>query len=113
MDAKQLFESLKILQVVNTIPKQVFGVCCNTDDVVDGGIFVCIKGGKFDGHDFVKKAVEKGASVIVCQKQLDIDVCQIVVEDTHKAMSVLASSWYGYPSKNSIISTFPWRLQIL
>ena len=99
MKSKQLFESLKILHIVNTLPDDVSGVCCHTDQVEQNNVFVCIKGANFDGHNFARLAVDKGASVVVCQRQLDIDVCQIVVEDTHKAMSILASSWFGFPSK--------------
>lgn len=99
MDIKKILDSLNILHVVNNIPKQISGVCCHTDDVKKDSLFVCIKGSNFDGHDFAKQAVEKGACVVVCQKPLDIDVCQLIVDDTHKAMSLLASCLYDYPAK--------------
>ncbi|MBR2030060.1 MAG: hypothetical protein IJ999_04060 [Clostridia bacterium] len=99
MDTLQLLSGLKILQVVNTIPQQIDGVFCDSKKVTKNSLFVCINGTNCDGHDFAFQAVKNGATVVVCQKQMDIDVCQLVVEDTHKAMSYLASAWYDFPAK--------------
>jgi len=99
MDTLQLLSGLKILQVVNTIPQQIDGVFCDSKKVAKNSLFVCIKGTNCDGHDFALQAVKNGATVVVCQKQMDIDVCQIVVEDTHKAMAYLASAWHGFPAQ--------------
>ncbi|MBE5748188.1 MAG: UDP-N-acetylmuramoyl-L-alanyl-D-glutamate--2,6-diaminopimelate ligase [Clostridiales bacterium] len=99
MDTLQLLSGLKILQVVNTIPQQIEGVFCDSNQVTKNSLFVCIKGTNCDGHDFALHAIKNGATVVVCQKQMDIDVCQIVVEDTHKAISYLASAWHGFPAQ--------------
>ena len=99
METKKLTSRLKIDMVVNTVPHDISGVCCHTKEVRDGCVFVCIKGANCDGHDFAKQAVQKGAKMVVCQKPLDLDVCQIVVKDTHKAMSVLSSAWHDYPAQ--------------
>ena len=44
-----------------------------------GSLFVCIKGYTVDGHDFAKSAVENGASAILAEHPLDLDVPVIVV----------------------------------
>ena len=44
-----------------------------TDDsrkVTKGSVFVCICGPDNDGHNFAHKAVEAGATVVVCEKDL-------------------------------------------
>ena len=64
-----------------------------------GSLFICIKGYTVDGHDFAKSAVENGASAILAERPLDLDVPVIVVRDTERAMAVLADAFYGHPTQ--------------
>lgn len=66
--------------------------------VKDGSIFVCIKGPQNDGHDFAKSALEKGAAVIVCDRDLNLEN-QVIVKDTHTALAMLLDAQYNYPLK--------------
>lgn len=99
MQVEKLIESLKINEVVNNLPDEVSQIYTVSSQVKQDGMFVCIKGFKADGHDFAAEAVQNGAACIVCQRKLDLPVCQIIVDDTHKAISLLASAFYGNPSK--------------
>ena len=99
MQVKKLIESLKIREVVNNLPKEISQIYTVSSQVKENGMFVCINGFKADGHDFAAEAVKNGATCIVCQKKLDLPVCQIIVEDTHKAISLLASAFYGNPAQ--------------
>ena len=47
----------------------------------------------------VKAAVDAGAAALVVERKLDIDVPQILVEDTRIAMAEMAAAYYGYPSR--------------
>ena len=42
--------------------------------VQKGQTFIAIKGLTVDGHNYIDKAIEDGASEIICEKDLDIDV---------------------------------------
>ncbi len=42
--------------------------------IVKGDIFVAIKGHNVDGHDFIDKAIENGATKIICEKEIDVDI---------------------------------------
>ena len=67
--------------------------------VSDGDLFVCIKGFKVDGHSFVKDAKAKGASAIIVSDDVEIDgITVIKVEDTRKALAVVASNFFGNPT---------------
>ena len=61
-------------------------------------LFVCVDGNRCDGHSLAKKAVEKGAVAVVTNRDLNIPQ-QIIVEDTRKALAVIASNFYGNPSE--------------
>ncbi|MDD4900329.1 MAG: UDP-N-acetylmuramoyl-tripeptide--D-alanyl-D-alanine ligase [Candidatus Omnitrophica bacterium] len=72
------------------------GVSIDSRKVKRGGIFIAIKGEKFDGHDFIADAVKKGASCIIAvhgtRYTLPIDkkIAIIEVEDTVKALGEIA-----------------------
>lgn len=65
----------------------------------EGSLFVCIKGYTVDGHDFAKSAVENGASAVLAERPLDLDIPVIVVKDTQRSMAVLADAFYGHPTQ--------------
>jgi UDP-N-acetylmuramoyl-tripeptide--D-alanyl-D-alanine ligase len=75
------------------------GISTDSRDILPGGIFFALKGENFDGHDFALKAVAKGASCIVVDRDHDIQIPRgieasiIVVGDTLKALGDLASWW--------------------
>ncbi|MBE5731381.1 MAG: UDP-N-acetylmuramoyl-L-alanyl-D-glutamate--2,6-diaminopimelate ligase, partial [Clostridiales bacterium] len=62
------------------------------------GLYFCLTGNK-DGHDYAQQAVENGAVAIVCQRPIDIDVPQIIVNNARATMTAAASAFYGHPEK--------------
>lgn len=65
------------------------------------GLFVAQKGIEFDGHDFIDKAVSKGASVVICEEMPDHTapgVTYVEVADSNEALAVVASNFYDNPS---------------
>lgn len=63
-----------------------------------GSLFVCINGYTVDGHDYAQSAVENGASAILAERPLDLDIPVIVVRDTKRAMAMIADAFYGHPT---------------
>ncbi len=78
---------------------EITGITCDSRKVQNGSIFVCIKGFKSDGHDFAKTALEKGAAVIITERDLGI-TNQIIVEDSHAAFADLSAAWFQNPAKD-------------
>ena len=61
-------------------------------------LFIAIKGEKFDGHNFIKTAVKKGASAVMINKNYlkkinDLNIPVITVPDTTKALGDVARVW--------------------
>ncbi len=68
------------------------GVCSDTRQLSEGEIFVALVGERFDGHRFVGRAVELGASAVMVESAGCVDelsVAAIVVDDTTKALGRL------------------------
>jgi len=61
--------------------------------VGEGDLFVCLKGERFDAHDFALQVVQAGACALVTDRVLDIDVPQLVVTDTRLALGALGRAW--------------------
>ena len=72
-----------------------------TDDsrkIEKGSLFVCVKGGSFDGHDFAQRAIEIGAVAVVTDHDVGVSN-QIIVENTRKFYGELCASWFNHPEK--------------
>lgn len=61
-------------------------------------LFICISGHNADGHDFAREAVKNGAVAVVCERELSLDVPQIIVENTRSVLGKIAANFYGNPS---------------
>jgi len=78
--------------------------------IVEGCIFVCIRGAKFDGHDAIPEAIEKKAAAVIAERDSeewrkrckDAGVSYIVCPDTRLALAVLSAAWFGHPAKHLI-----------
>jgi UDP-N-acetylmuramoyl-L-alanyl-D-glutamate--2,6-diaminopimelate ligase len=66
--------------------------------VGDGTLFFCFPGEKTDGHDFASAAVESGASALVVERPLELDVPQAQVADARAAMAPIAAAFNGDPT---------------
>ncbi len=65
-----------------------------------GSLFVCVVGEKVDGHGFAAGAVEAGAVALVVERELDLGVAQMVVDDARAAMAPLAARFWGDPTRS-------------
>lgn len=63
-----------------------------------GWAFACVRGERFDGHRFAAAAAEQGATLLVVDHRLTVDVPQIVVTDVRRAMGPIAAAVHGRPS---------------
>lgn len=68
-------------------------ISTDTRKITPGSLFICLKGERFDAHDFAPKAAELGAAALMVEHPVDVDLPCIVVENTGKAMLEL-SAWY-------------------
>lgn len=80
----------------------VEGVSHDSRRVMRHFAFVAIKGEKVDGHDFIFKAIQNGASVIIAENEppekFDTKIAWIKVKNSRKALGPIAASIYGRPS---------------
>ncbi len=71
--------------------------------IQENDVFVAIRGSLSDGHEYIEKAINLGATVIVCETLPAIiitGITYIQVKDTNMALAYLAANYYGNPSHN-------------
>jgi len=61
--------------------------------LLDGALFVALKGDRFDGHTFVVQARERGAVAALVSQFVDVDLPQLKVADTLAGLQQLARLW--------------------
>ncbi len=79
-------------------PVAVGDVHHDSRDVGPGECFVAIPGARVDGHDFAGGAAARGATALVVESAVDVDVPQLFVEDTRRALPLLAAAVHRHPS---------------
>lgn len=70
----------------------VRGVSTDTRTLEAGSLFVAIRGERFDGHDHIDAALDRGAAGALCERVCDEGAC-IVVNDTVAALGALAAAY--------------------
>ena len=100
MQLKTLVAALSPRQVIGPLDRVVEGIAYDSRRVQRNGLFVALRGEKVDGHQFIDQAVEKGATVIVTEHEVQSPraTC-LVVENTRSALADLAATFYQQPAR--------------
>jgi len=97
---RELLEKIDFTCVQGDLDKTVTEVVYDSRKITKGCLFICIEGANFDGHEFAREAVEKGAAALVVSKQVDAgdEVTVIEVADTRYAMAFISAAYFGNPA---------------
>ena len=102
MRLKELLKNIKPTQVVGDENTDITGVNIDSRKIKQGHLFVAMKGTQVDGHQFIPKALDLGASAILCEDlpaELKENVTYIQVASTEDAVGKVATIFYGNPSE--------------
>ena len=98
----RLLEGVEVLEVPPTDP-EVTGLCYDSRRLRPGDCFVAIPGTHTDGHRYVETALRDGAVAAVVQRRAGTAWPQVVVPDTRQALALMASTFYGHPSRDMVV----------
>jgi len=65
-----------------------------------GALYACFVGEKSDGHDHAREAMAAGAAALLVSRQLDVDLPQLIVDDTRAVVGSIAGAVHGNPSRD-------------
>lgn len=98
---KDLLYRVSIEAVKGSTEIEVREVNFDSRSIGPDDVFVAIRGTISDGHNFIEKAVNQGATAIICDTFPDIiisGITYIQVKDTNKALAYVAANFYDDPS---------------
>ena len=98
---RRIFQELSIVHFPELLPDlAIEGIAIDSRAVKAGYLFVAMKGGSFDGHDFIEKAIENGAVAVVGEKNISgLKVPYVQIENTRQALTWIAASFYDFPAR--------------
>lgn len=102
MNLHILLRAIPILESFGDLDRAVSHLSFDSRKISEGGLYIAVRGVAVDGHQFIGKAIDNGASVIVCEnfpEQKNENITYIKVTNTLKTLGILASNFYGNPSE--------------
>ena len=71
--------------------RPVESVSTDTRAIEPGALFIALKGELYDAHNFCQQAKEQGAGSLLVERELDVNLPQLVVSDTRIALGKLGA----------------------
>lgn len=96
-----MLAGIEINKIQGDTTIEITGIAYDSRKVEEGNVFVCIKGYKTDGHQYIADALKKGASALIVEDAVtgeNISGTVIEVSDSRKALSKLSSNYFDNPT---------------
>ena len=101
MKLNELLKNIKPIQIIGDEDIDISGVNIDSRKIQKGHLFVAMRGTQVDGHTFIGKALDLGASALLCE-EIPTDrkegVTYVQVSSTEDAVGKVATLFYGNPS---------------
>ena len=100
---KDILYRVRIEQVIGSTNAAIEHIAFDSRDVRPLTAFVAIKGGASDGHAFISKALDLGATAIICEtmpEERKDGVTYVRVADSRRALATLADNFFDHPSRD-------------
>lgn len=102
MKVKEILVNCNLLEIVGNKDLDISSISFDSRTVENGTLFFAVRGTQVDGHNYIGKAIEKGAIAIVCEQlpeTLNEAVTYIKVDNSAYVLGVSASNFFDNPSK--------------
>ena len=102
MRLNELLKNVETLNIIGDVDVEITGVNIDSRRIEKGHLFVAIPGTVTDGHKFIPKAIELGATAVLCEKipeEQTPEVTYVQVASTEDAVGKAATLFYGDPSR--------------
>jgi len=79
---------------------EIDGIAIDSRAVKSGYLFVAMQGGSVDGHTYIQKAIDNGASAVIGDRDISgLSVPYIRLENSRQALTYLAAAFYDWPAR--------------
>lgn len=100
MKLEKILNNIDYKLIKGSLDTEVSGLYYDSRKVTNGSAFICLSGTQVDGHDYIKSAIEKGATTIIIEKDVEVpeDVTVVKLPNTRKNLSLLAINYFDNPA---------------
>lgn len=101
MKLELLIKDIKCTAICGCTDLEISGINIDSRLVEEGNLFVAVRGTQADGHNYIGKAIEKGAQAVVCEtmpEEQPENVTFIQVQNSEEIIGKLATTFYGNPT---------------
>lgn len=102
MKLSDILKKVEIVAAQGDLQREISGVNMDSRQVKPGDLFVAVKGTQTDGHAYIAKAIELGATAILQSNPIPADapkdIAFVQVADTEDAVGSVATQFYGDPT---------------
>jgi len=100
----QLLEELEFICIQGHTDIPITRLIYNSKDACTDGVFVCLSGARFDGHDYIDEVVSKGVTAIITEKDVPLakGLTIIRVENTRYSLACMSAAFFGHPARELI-----------
>lgn len=102
MQLSQILYKVPLLSTSGNMTVEVSQLTMDSRKAGPGSLFAAVRGTQTDGHQFIDKAVELGAAVILCEELPENragNVAYVQVQDSGYALGLVAANFYDHPSR--------------
>src|ERR1043165_5491547 len=97
---KTLLSATPVRQILGSVDRPLENIAYDSRRVQRHTMFVALRGEKTDGHQFIGHAIDKGASVIVAEREYkDSRVTYLLVGNTRTAIANFSATFSGHPAR--------------
>lgn len=101
MKLAEILNKINVIDIKGNSDIDITGINIDSRKIANGHLFVAICGTQVDGHQFISKAIELGATAILCEKLPETcpeNVTFILVKSTENCVGQAATNFYGDPT---------------
>ncbi len=99
---QDILYKVELCEVFGTTDLYLESICFDSRKVDNHSLFVAVKGTQVDGHEFIDKAIDKGAVAILLEElplEIQEDITYIKVKDSSSSLGLVATNFYDNPSE--------------
>ena len=100
MKLKDLLTKIKPVEIIGNADIDITGINIDSRKIESGHLFVAMRGTQVDGHQFIPKAIEKGAAAVLCEEIAEPveGITYVKVVDCEDSVGPVATTFYGDPT---------------
>ena len=97
-----ILRDIPVVRTVGKLPPGISNIRFDSRNVMEGDLFIAVRGTQTDGHRYIGTAIERGAALIVCEELPELiskETSYLQVKNSAEALGRMAANYYDRPSE--------------